>query len=178
MKLRSTLTLIAVTALLVVPRAYAEPDASSDAPNGFVQSLESSAGLIIKVPINEKGEELVSKAESRLHTGAPVKSNSDFRSAFEKGTSIDHSATVTEQDIARDSATNGWYYNPSSYRYYGYYNRPGYWSSNYYSNYYYPNYYYGRRYYSYTQPYWRTYYNRYSYNPYYGYRYYYYGRYW
>lgn len=164
-------------AMALAPQAFASDDSSSDARNGFIGTLQHSEGLMVKVPVNEAGEELVSEAETRIHSGEAIGSESDFAEAFDAAAMAEVDQTVTDAQIANDSSTSGWYYSPRSYSYYRYYSTPGYWSRGYYSSYY-PSYYDSGRYYSYSRPYFRTYYRPTSYSPYYGYRYYYYGRYW
>lgn len=165
-------------ALLLAPPAFADGDSSSDARNGFISTLQQSEGLMVKVPVNQAGEELVSEAETRIYTGEAIVSESDFAKAFDRSTAVDSTEIVTEDQVANDSSTAGWYYGPRHYSHYRYYGTPGYWSRGYYTGYY-PSYYYYGSYYPYSSPYWRTYYGPgYGYYPYYGYRYYYYGRYW
>lgn len=67
MSIRKIRTLVVASALLLGPVAIADGDSSSDAQDGFVNTLKETSGLIVKVPINEKGEELVSEAKTVLH---------------------------------------------------------------------------------------------------------------
>lgn len=139
-------------------------DSSADARGGFTRQAEQSNGVIIRVPINEKNEELTSAAEMRVYSGEAPTSVDTMVAAFQGSTPLTEAPTVTQQDINRDSSTWGW--NRWSYR--------G-WGTPYYYYYYRPFYYSGFSYYRYTTPY---YYNWYSGYPYYGYRYYYYNRWW
>ena len=165
------------SAFLAGPVALADGDSSSDAGDGFVNTLKETDGLIVRVPINEKGEELVSGAETAMHRGGRLNSGSDYATAFNSGEIVDVDAAVTETDVTSDSATSGWYYGPRHYGAYRYYGIPGYYSTNYYSTYY-PSYYNYGSYYPYMHPTWRTYYGSRSPYGYYGHRYYYYGRRW
>lgn len=163
--------------LMTSPMAFAD-DSSSDARDGFLNVLQSSEGLIVKVPVNEAGEELVSEAETRIYKGDALTSTSDYATAFETGTTVSTDAVVTERDLAADSSTSGWYYGSPQYSSYSYYRTPGYWSRDYYRSYY-PSYYSYGSYYPYYQPSWRTYTgHRYPQYGHYGHRYYHYGRRW
>lgn len=151
--------------LLASVPAVADDDSSSDAPAGYLQKVEGATAVIIKVPVNARGEEMTSAAEMRLYTGAALQTGTNPSAAFEASESVDHLKTASEDDINRDSSTWGW----CSYRNYGY----GYGYNNYgYYNNYQPYYYNYGNYYNYGSPYsYNNYYNAY---PYYGYRYYYY----
>ena len=177
MSIKKMRTVLVASALLLGPVAFADGDSSSDARDGFVETLKETDGLIIKVPINEKGEELVSEAETAMHRGGGLTSESDYATSFTAGEPIEVDAAVTETDVASDSATSGWYYGGSHYSAYRHCRTPGYYSINYYNTYY-PSYYSYGNYYRYSRPSYRTYYG--SHNPYgyYGHRYYYYGRRW
>jgi hypothetical protein len=168
---------LVASVLLLSPVAFADGDSSSDARDGFVATLKETDGLIINVPINEKGEELVSEAKTIMHRGGGLTPVSDYATAFTAGESVDVNAAVTETDIASDSATSGWYYGRANYSAYRHYSGPGYYSRNYYNTYY-PSYYSYGNYYGYSRPSCRTYYGTYSPYGYYGQRYYYYGRRW
>jgi hypothetical protein len=170
-------SILLTTGLMLSPVAFADGDSSSDVQHGFITTLQASEGLIIKVPINEAGEELVSEAETRITTEA-VGSESDYATAFDSGTAVNLDEAVTEFDVAADSATYGWYYGRSHYRDYSHYRTPGYWSSSYYRSYY-PSYYSYGSYYPYYRPTFRTYYGSYGHHyRHYGHRYYHYGRRW
>jgi hypothetical protein len=177
MSIKKMRTLVVASALLLGPVAIADGDSSSDAQDGFVNTLKETSGLIVKVPINEKGEELVSEAKTVLHRGTGLNSESDYATAFTGGDIVDINAAVTETGIAADSATSGWYYGRAHYGTYNHYRTPGYYSNNYYRTYT-PSYYSYGSYYPYGRPSWRTYYGSHSPCGYYGHRYYYYGRGW
>jgi len=169
-------TVLVASALLLGPVAVADGDSSSDAQDGFVNTLKETDGLIIKVPINEKGEELVSEAQTALHSGGALTPESDYATAFSSGETVDVNAAVTATDVASDSATSGWYYGRTHYSTYNHYRTPGYYSTNFYRTYY-PSYYSYGTYYQYSRPTWRTYYGHRSPIG-FGHRYYYYGRRW
>jgi hypothetical protein len=163
------------TALVVAPNAaWADDDSSADASGGYTEYVKQSEAVVIKVPINERGEELVEAAEMRTYAGDAVTSsdNVKIKAAFEVGETIEGTPQLSDGDISRDSSTWGWrgWHGRHGYNYgynYGYYN-------NYYYNYS-PSYYGGGGYYNYGSPY---YYDNYNYGggSYYGYRYYYYPR--
>lgn len=149
-------------ALSALP-AMADDDSSSDVPAGYLHKVEAATAVIIKVPVNARGEELTSAAEMRLYSGANLQSGSNPIAAFEASESVASLPTVTADDINRDSSTWGW----CGYNNYGY----GGWYNNYYYSYQ-PYYYNYGNYYNYSYGYaYNNYYNAY---PYYGYRYYYY----
>ena len=163
--------------LMMSPLAFAD-DSSSDARDGFLNTLQSSEGLLVRVPVNEAGEELVSEAETRVYSGDAITSASDYAAAFDSASAVSTDAVVTEFDLRSDSSTSGWYYGDSHYRTYSRCRTPGYWSHGYYRSYY-PSYYSYGRYYPYYRPSWRTYtHHRYPGYGYYGHRYYHYGRRW
>jgi len=177
MSIKKVRNALFASALVLGPPAFADGDSSSDARDGFVETLKETDGLIIKVPINEKGEELVSAAETIIHRGGDLTSESDYATAFASGEPVDIDAAVTELDVASDSATSGWYYGRAHYNNYRYYQTPGYYSTNFYRTYY-PSYYSYGTYYRYARPTYRTYYGNRSIYGNYGHRYYYYGRRW
>lgn len=163
--------------LMTSPAAFAD-DSSSDVRDGFLNTLQSSEGLLIRVPVNEAGEELVSAAETRVYEGDAITSTSDYAATFEAANPVSTTGIVTDTDLTADSSTSGWYYGGSHYSNYSHYRMPGYWSTNYYRSYY-PSYYSYGRYYSYCQPSWRTYTSyRSPHFGYYGHRYYHYSRNW
>ena len=169
MKLSSILI---ANALVFAPVAFADGDSSSDAAAGFVQTLDASEGLMVLVPVNDKGEELVSAAETRIvKEGFSI--DGDFQTAFTESEVVNTDAGVTDVDVNADSATSGWYYG-SSYRNHRYYRTNNVWCPTYYNSYS-PSYYYQGYRYSYQRPVYRSYPGR---GQYYGYRYYYYGRGW
>ena len=140
--------------------AYAN-DSDSSSSADFAAALnvvKSSNGVILRVQINDQGQENTVTADLRVYTGDEVKPE-DLPKAFEK------SVEASKQPVATgsgDSSTSWWGWN----NWYGsgWYNPYYYYSYN-------PYYYYGS-YYNYGNPY---YYNYWYGN--YGYRYYYYNRY-
>ena len=169
MKLSS---LLIANALVFAPAAFADGDSSSDAGAGFVQALDASEGLMVLVPVNDKGEELVSAAETRLiKKGFSI--DGDFATSFVQSELVNTDAGVTDVDVNADSATTGWYYG-SSYRNHQYYRTTNVWCPTYYQSYT-PNYYHQGYRYSYQRPVYRNYPGH---GQYHGYRYYYYSRGW
>ena len=137
--------------------AYAQThDSSADAAAGFVDKVEKSKGVILRVPMNEKGEVNVGKAEMRLHVnGSKIDKAQDLVNAWKASDTIANQPSVNNGETI-DSSTHGWW----RYNYYR-----NYWAPSYYYFSYIPTYYYFGSAYRYNYGY--TY-------PYYGYRYYYY----
>jgi len=136
-------------------------DSSADAIRGFTDKVEASKGFILRVPINEDGEEYNDGATARLHVdGTDVADPDDIAAAWEESMDINNQPQLDDDELS-DSSTWGWW---------GWRGRG--WSRPYYYYSYRPSYnYYGYRY-TYSTP---VYYTTYNYNPYYyGYRYYYY----
>ena len=132
-------------------------DSSADANEGFVKKVEASKGVVIRVPVNEQGEENTQKAELRVHVnGTSVQSSSDVLNAWAQSADASKQQEV-KADETVDSSTCGWW----GYRY-------NTWARPYYYTTYRPTYYYYGSYYPYTY--------RYNYTS-YGYRYYYYNSY-
>lgn len=153
------IALIAGALTFGASHAWADDDSSAIAGEGFVHQVQQSTGAILRVQINQQGEELVSSAETRVVNSAPT-STASLPAAFAAAPSTSDQPVVTgDSSTSADSSTWGWYYGS----YYGSYYYPSYYYS------YYPSYYYYGSYYPY-------YYS--SYYSYYPYRYYYYGRYW
>jgi hypothetical protein len=162
--------LLGVGLLLSVPSvALADRDSSADVVGGFAQTVIQSDAAILRVPINQQGEEVQDQAELRVYSGKGVTNAEDLQTAFDQSVSALAPSSDTSADVSSDadSSTYGrWGWRNNYYRGYNYYN---------YYNYYRPYYYYGGYYYNYGYP---SYYYNYYWNPYYGYRYYYYPRYW
>jgi hypothetical protein len=158
------------TALVWATPTIAEiGDTSADAAS-FHSVVRASEGVMIGVPINERGEENTSAAQIRVFDG-PVPAVSELPRAWARavdGTRQPVHDSNADSSTDGDSSTSGWGWN----RWGGY----G-WRYNYY-NYYQPRYYYYGNYYNYGQPYYYTNYYNYDTSPYYGYRWYYYGRIW
>lgn len=174
MKLRG---LLLATTMVIAPGAFADGDSSSDAGAAF-QAVSGSEGMIVMVPVNANGDELVAEAETRLVT--QFNDQADFATSFAAATPVNTDVAVSDFDISGDSATSGWYYGGSSYRThqqcrssYQYY--PSYYRT------YTPTYYHQGTRYQYYRPVQRTYVGRHHQNhrgSYYGYRYYHYQRSW
>jgi hypothetical protein len=165
---------LALVATLAAP-AFAQGDSSADADAGFHNQVAASTAVILRVPINAKGEELSDKAEMRLYNGAPVSTSGDFATAFETSTSLAGQPVLTTGADGDSSTSYG-------YGWSGYGNGYGGWCSQYYYSSYTPSYTYGSSSWGYSRPYYNDYYG-YGYNRpgCYGYndwRYYYYPRHW
>jgi hypothetical protein len=144
--------------------ALADGDSSADA-SGWTQRVQASQGVVVRVPVNDRGEELTSAATARLSDSTSTNGPA-IKAAYEHGTDLSTVARFSDTSTSRDSSTWGWY----SWNYdYG-------WRSNYYYDSYRPYYTYGGNYWSYGNPYSYSYYYPSSY--YWGYNYYYYPRYW
>jgi hypothetical protein len=137
--------------------AWADDDSSADAQNGFVSMLGDSKGIILRVAINEAGEENTNATEVRVVTSAQTSLDAaQAQTIWNNATQTNSNEVLDGHTIPldQDSSTFGWYrWNNIGWRY------PYYYSS------YYPTYYYGGNYWRYN------YYWNYSYP---GYRYYYY----
>lgn len=157
--------------LVAVP-AFAGDDSSADAGDGFVSHVESSEGVMIKVPINERGEELTDRAEMRV-TDASVgtSTSADFATAWNRGVDASSQPQIDPNaDTSTDHRGGG-----SARPDYGWsqWGQCGGYQYNYYYSYQ-PTYYYYQYTYRYNTP---VYYNYYHVDPTcYGYRYYYYRR--
>ena len=155
---------ILIAALSFSPSLFGfEKDSSADS-NEFSSQIEKSQGVILRVEINDKGEENTDSASLKLYDGdEPVSDNVDIASIFETATDASNQPQV---DPNSDSSTFfGWH----SYRGHG-------WQNPYYYGHYRPyyNHYgygYGYGYNGYHRNYWNRGWNH-------GYRYYYYPRYW
>jgi hypothetical protein len=169
-RLRIILQAITCAALVTSGVARAEGgDSSADAGEAFTQAVRGSKGVVIRVPINERGEELTDAADVRLYMGelSPTQAQpGEISTAYESALPINDAPEVTDEDISRDSSTWGWRLG---------WGRGCGWRSNYYYSYR-PSYYWGGSYYSYGNPCYNSYYGGYSYGgySYYGYRDYYY----
>jgi hypothetical protein len=146
--------------LLVAGGARAQDDSSANLPGGFGEVIAKTRGVVVRVPINARGEENTAGAEKRFYQGdeAVTKSTAPeelWAASKPAGASPEVMGTNAP---AGDSSTWGWYY---------WYNTG--WYYPYYFSYYYPTYYWNYNYY---------YYNYYWNWSWYGYRYYYYYSYW
>lgn len=147
---------------------FGDGDSSSDAP-GWAQRVQASQGVVVRVPVNDRGEELTSAATARLSDSTSSQTaGAGIKAAYENGTDLSNAGRLsdTSTNTSRDSSTWGWY----SWNYdYG-------WRNNYYYDSYRPYYTYGGNYWYYGNPYSYSYY--YPSDYYWGYNYYYYPRYW
>jgi len=116
--------------------AYADDDSSANAA-AFGNQVKDSHGLILRVPIDERGNELTDAAEIRLDTGTAAATETTIGAAFDRGLPAGSQPEITAADVSADSSTNGWY----SWRNHGWHN----------------NYYYNYRPYYYNTGYYRTY---------------------
>lgn len=134
-------------------------DSSSDAASSFISDVKNANGLVLRVPINENGEENISKASIRIDLRSTDSGQqSDLRDLWTESKPVDDS-TKLDADTPVDSSTWGWY---------GWGGQG--WARPYYYRSYSPSaYYYGRSY-TYSPSYYQSYYGGS-----YGYRYYYYG---
>jgi hypothetical protein len=144
------LLLTVSTACLVTHHANAQQDSSSDAPGGFGQVVERAAGVMIRVPINERGEELASAAEIRVYEGngdrgAPTDLKAAWRAAVDGA-----QAPVVSASTSVDSSTCGWG---------SHWGSNGWQPVNYFATYR-PNFYYNGYNYVYGSPYDHSYYGK------------------
>jgi hypothetical protein len=152
-----------VLALLPALPSLAQSDTSASAPEGFRDAVLASQGVVLRVPINERGEENTAASEMRLSSVA-VADGSAIESAFAAAQPIGAEAVIAGGESS-DSSTCGWYSWNGSYG--------NSWASPYYYSSYTPSYTYYDTTYSYSYSY--SYTTRYSsYTP--SYRYYYYPR--
>jgi len=129
-------------------------DSSADAASGFDSLMNESSGVLVRVPVNDRGEENTDVAELRAYTGdvGPVEAG-DLKTAWERGVDIGAHPAVAGAitDTPTDSSTSR--YN-NRYNWNRWSNRG--WSA--------PGYY------SHYRPYYQPYYRHNAYNP-YGYYY-------
>ena len=169
--------------LVAAAPAFASDDSSADAAPGF-RDASTSAGVLIRVPIDEQGRELTNAAEMRVHKGANLGNQSvDLKAVFDSATSIPAEAVARDSSTSAsgDSSTNhsGYNdgYNSCNNGWSSWYGNSG-WQPSYYYSSYTPTYYYYSTTYSYSQPQYYNYYTNYNSCDYYGYRYYYYQHSW
>ncbi len=139
-------------------------DSSADVAGGFDKVIEKSQGVMIRVPINEKGEENTNASELRVYMGSQkVTSSAELEQAWDNSEQHDQIPELSSVDTTKDSSTFGWW------RWHGYgWNYPYWYSSyrpafywggnswNYGSPIWYDNWYWGNRYYYYpSYYYWR-----------------------
>ena len=110
MKIRG---LLLATTMFIAPGAFADGDSSSDAGAAF-EAVSSSEGMIVMVPVNAAGDELVAEAETRLVSEA-VNTATDFATSFAAATTVNTDNAVSDFDVNGDSATSGWYYGGNGY---------------------------------------------------------------
>jgi hypothetical protein len=156
----SFLILAMTTAWWSAPATADDPiDSSADAANHFLRDVQSSRGVILRVPINERGEEYAPEATMRI---VPDSTDSvtatDLLTTWENSKPLDESLQLSA-DSPTDSSTWGWYgwrggsswyrpyyyssYSPSAYYYGSRYSYSPYYHSSYYSGRYYGGSYYG-----------------------------------
>lgn len=144
-------------------------DSSADVDGGFNRLVRSSEAVMIRVPINDRGQENTGAAEIRVHQGdGQVGAPQDFVTAWDSSQDGSNQP-VQSLDDSDTSDSSTWWWGWRAWRHHGWYN-----------NYYYsyrPAYFYYGNYYSYSTPYYYNNYYGYT-SPVYGYRYYYYPRYW
>lgn len=145
--------------VLMTQAAYADSDSSADVAEGFVATLEEAPGLILRVNINQQGQEDTGSAVMKVAT-QKVQSAAQLQQAFDKGKDTSSQPQITQKDIEADSSTFGFFPIRFSFG----------WQQPYYYSNYYPNYYYGGYYYNYGRPYYH--YNNWGHHH----RYYYYPR--
>lgn len=170
----STMMKAVVLSLVLGTPAFANSDSSAVDANAMATVVKSSKGVMIRVPVNEQGQELAAGSEMRVVNDAATSSDT-AKSVWDNGLDASKGPRV-DSSTSADSSTHGW-------RRWGWNNWVGYnwgWYAPYYYTTYYPTYYYGDYVYNYGVP---TYYNYYAPGYYYsypawGYRYYYYPRGW
>ena len=150
--------------------ALAAPDSNADADGGFHKTVAHSSAVMIKVPIDQHGDENTNAAEMRLITNGSKAQPADFASAWAAGTDVSKQPVVTKPGAAGDTSTAT---DSSTWGSWGWGNWYGWgWSYDFYYTYQ-PFYYYYPAYYYYSTPFYYSYYGGYG-SPYWGYRYYYY----
>ncbi len=148
----------------------ADNDSSAIDSRSMTRAVESSTGVVLRVPIDQAGRELPSATELRLVKGADSSpAAADFPTLWTAGVDSTTAPQLDSSTDSGDSSTWGW----------NRWNNYNGWTNNYYSNWYYPTYcnygnYYNYGYYNSYNYYQPAYYNGYNY---WGYRYYYYNRY-
>ncbi len=138
------------------PPVLANGDTSADVSGGFADVLNRTHAVVLRVPINDKGEENTNAAEIRFdHSNEAVTRATNPETVWSRAVNPGRAAEVLGTNApAGDSSTWGWY---------NWYNIG--WAYPYYYSYYYPTFY------------WNSYYYYYAYGWYwnwYDYRYYYY----
>lgn len=158
---RANLFITTTFALIIgAPANLNAKDSSSDAPLGFGQVVPSAKGVLLRVPINKRGEEDTDNATLRFYNGpTPVTASSPVNELWQRSRELKDSPELLGQrgpvqDPRRDSSTWGWY---------NWCNRG--WMYPYYYITFYPTFYYDASWYYFT---YFTYWN------WWGYRYYYY----
>jgi hypothetical protein len=154
---KSTLLTTAMLFMGSMPPAIAD-DSNADAPGGFADQMNRTRGVVLRVPINARGEENTDSAEIRFfQRNEPVTKATNPGHLWNSATRVKETPEVMGTNIpaGSDSSTFGWFVWHNfgwmyPYYYYRYY--PTYY---YYGNYWYYNYYwnwnwYGYRYYYYN----------------------------
>ena len=165
--------------LLLVPslfltglEARADSDSSAMSAVALTSSVQGSAAVMIRVPVDEQGRELAIASELRVIQQETSNSSAGLQNQWNTGLDVS-TAPVVDSSTDADSSTRwGW----NSWHPYS-----GNWYNPYYYNNYRPTYYYGGYNYNYGYPTYGNFYQPFMYNGYYpawGYRYYYYPRHW
>jgi hypothetical protein len=144
--------------------ALAQSDTDADAPDGFTDVMNATRGVIVRVPVNARGEENTSAAKMRFFQEAtPVTKASDGRAVWSRSIDPGDSAAVRGTNLPhrvvgptnRDSSTWGWY------NWWGY----G-WAQPYYFSWWYPTFYWNNYYWQFNYG-WSWWYSGYNYYWYY-----------
>lgn len=139
--------------------------------SAVTSAVKASKGAMIRVPINDAGQELLSGAELRLLSETMSKDEaSNMPQAWEAGVDVTKSP-MADSSTSADVSTHGHFWGWNAWRW----SNVGWYTPYYYAGYW-PSYYYGGYTYSYGSPYYYNYYypSYFDNNPYWGYRYYYY----
>lgn len=122
-------------------------DSNADLSTGFDEVVNSTQGVILRVPLNEAGEEDTDSADMRLYKNTKGSTDpEDLEMAWNESSVINSVPEISIADIERDSSTHGimswhgwgwrnpyWYshYRPHFYSYghYWYYGSPRYYDS-------------------------------------------------
>lgn len=153
---------------LSVPTVFATDDVATDKAPNNAATVSVPDAVMIRVPIDQAGQEYTNAAELRVINGYGRYATGDLATLFNYGQPVTKDQILNQKTASKDYwyGWNNWYGNGWYYNYY--YNYSPYYS--YYNGYGNPYYYY------YSYPSYYNYYG-YGYYPYYGYRYYWYARY-
>ena len=101
--------LVAATASTLLASTMALGSDSS-ADGNFYNALEYSDGLLLRVELNEDGEENTNSVEMRLFSGGEIQSEADLDDAWAQSYEVDPSEEITEEEAEEDSSTWGWFH--------------------------------------------------------------------